>query len=1111
MIPGQAQQFFQAAAAQSGGGDTFQIDRGLRFNSADSSYLSTTIGSALTTYTLSFWVKRSRLGTDNEYIFSSGNAGLAFQQTSDKLYIYNGSSTVYADGVYRDVSAWYHIVYSVNSNSADIYVNNVQVMTSGSAPTLSTTSNATSIGAYYGSGTRNYFLNGYLAEVNFIDGQALAPTEFGETDSNNNWNPKDTSELTFGTNGFYLKFADNSSNSALGTDSSGNTNTWTVNNLVADVPSGSNGMNVATYTGNGSSQSITGLGFQPDFVWLKCRTSSFPNYLGDVVRGVNKLLKSNGNASEITSSTGITSFDSDGFTLGSGSETNTNGEDFVAWCWKAGGTASSNTDGSLTSSISASQTYGFSVVTWTGNRSSGATVGHGLTSTPKWVVVKNRDQSSNWMVYHSATGAGGYLALNNTNAYAAASSVWNSTAPDSSVFTLGADSESNGNGDEMVAYCWAEVPSYSSIGSYTGNGSTSGPTITTGFRPRYIILKASSFAGEDWVIMDTARAPSNPSNLLITANTNSLEYTNSVYNTDFNNDGFTIKNTNPRWNTNGETYIYAAFAEKPDQSIIDSLLDTPTNYEAGSGNNGGNYATLNPLNKHNSSDTISNGNLEASWSGGSACLQPSTLGFSSGKYYFEFSPGISGSIGTGVVGIRRSDSRNYDNDYSYLGNGNKLSNGSASSYGASYTDGDIIGVAVDMDAGTINFYKNGSDQGQAFSGISGTYTFYQGTYGGSSAGGYAVNFGQRPFAYTPPTGYKSLCTQNLSNPTIADGSTAMDVVTYTGTITDTSSQTVTGLDFQSDLVWIKRRDGANSHQLVDSVRGTGKWLESNGTGAEYTSNTNGVLTAFNSNGFTLTGGSTNANLCCESGFTYVAWAWDAGSSTVSNTDGSITSNVRANASSGCSIVTYTGNATAGATFGHGLGAVPEFVIIKSRDTGHDWIVYHSSIGNTAALRLNGTNVADTNTKWFNDAGPSSSTFTLGYTGGTNENGDNMLAYCFAPVKGYSAFGSYAGNSSDDGTFVFTGFRVKWVLIKCTDAAGQEWVMLDAVRNSYNVVDNALYSNTSDAEATGSTRAADFLSNGFKLRDGSSGATNLSGRTYAYAAFAEHPLKTSRAR
>ena len=258
-------------------------------------------------------------------------------------------------------------------------------------------------------------------------------------------------------------------------------------------------------------------------------------------------------------------------------------------------------------------------------------------------------------------------------------------------------------------------------------------------------------------------------------------------------------------------------------SGCDSLFDVPMNSDQSDTGAGGeihwNYATLNPLNKHNSSDTISNGNLQSSWSGGSACIQPSTIAFSSGKYYYEFSPGISGSIGNGVVGIRRSDARNHSNTYAYLGTGQKMQNESASNYGSSYTDGDVIGVAVDMDAGTIRFYKNGTDQGQAYSGISGTYTFYQGTYGGSNGGGYAVNFGQRPFAYAAPSGYKALCTTNLPTPTIADGSDYFNPKTYSGI---GGTQSITGLGFSPDFLWIKRRDASQDHILVDVIRGSNK-------------------------------------------------------------------------------------------------------------------------------------------------------------------------------------------------------------------------------------------------------------------------------------------------
>ena len=1142
MIPGQAQQFFEAAAAQSGGsGGDFQIDRSLRFNSADSAHLKRTPSTSgnRRTFTFSSWVKLVESSGTRRYFFgaSSANTGspynfiIGFGILNNQLCVANAANDIYkTEAVFRDFSAWYHIVWVVDtteSTTADrikVYVNGVQQTLNfqghggANPPSLNeeypiSWTKPQGIGCIFDSAGTTVVgpFNGYLADVHFIDGQALAPTDFGEYDDNNNWNPKEYSG-TYGTNGYRLDFSDNSSNSALGTDSSGNNNTWTVNNFVADIPSGSNGMNVALYTGNGSSQSITGLGFQPDFVWLKCRTSAFPNYLGDVVRGVTKLLKSNGQAAEITSSTGITSFDSDGFTLGSGSETNTNGEDFVAWCWKAGGAASSNTDGSLTSSISASQTYGFSVVTWTGNRTSGATVGHGLGSTPKWIVVKNRDQSSNWMVYHSATGAGGYLALNNTSAYAAASSVWNNTAPDSSVFTLGADSESNGNGDEMVAYCWAEVPTYSSIGSYTGNGSTSGPTITTGFRPRYIILKASSFAGEDWVIMDTARATSNPSDLLIKANTNEQEFQNSVYNTDFNDDGFTIKNTNPRWNTNGETYVYAAFAEKPDQSLIDSLLDTPTNYTADSGNNGGNYATFNPLNATGSG--LSNGNLDLD---GSSNFFQSTIMVDSGKYYFEFTKngngdnqfGIAyGGITAGSTGFRRVWRDNSGSPV-WLTDGSNAGSGTALSCDV----GDVIGVALDMDNNAVYFSKNGTymNSGDPTSGSSKTgaiWTDLSGQSWGPNAGSNAngvdcsLNTGQRPFAYTPPTGFKSLCTQNLADPTIADGSTAMDVKTYTG---NGSGQSISGLNFSPDLVWIKSRSAAYSHNLYDVIRGADEALFSDTTNAETTYN--GRLTSFDSTGFTLGNTSTAGVGTNENNTTYVGWTWDAGSSTVSNTDGSITSSVRANQSAGFSIVSYTGTGTA-ATIGHGLNAAPSLVIVKSRSATGDWPVYSSAIGAGNKLYLNKTDASASSSNW-NSTTPTSSVFSVGSSVETNLSSVTFIAYCFAPVAGYSAFGSYTGNGSSDGPFAFTGFRPKWIMFKATSAS-QEWMMYDAVRSEFNATDRTLQADGAQAEADPSNRPIDILSNGFKVRN-SNTRINGNGTSMIYMAFAEHPFKTARAR
>jgi len=334
-------------------------------------------------------------------------------------------------------------------------------------------------------------------------------------------------------------------------------------------------------------------------------------------------------------------------------------------------------------------------------------------------------------------------------------------------------------------------------------------------------------------------------------------------------------------------------------------------------------------------------------------------------------------------------------------------------------------------------------------------------------------------------------------PTISNGSKYMQAVTYTGT---GATQTIT-VGFQPDLVWIKSRSAATDHKLTDSVRGVTKALISDTTGAE-TTDTNGV-TAFTSNGFTLGSDSVyNTNAA-----TYVAWCWQAGQgSTSSNTSGSITSTVSVNTTAGFSVVTYTGTG-ANATVGHGLGVAPKMVIFKRRSATADWAVYHASIGNTGALALNLTIATDTNILYFNNTSPTSSVFTIGAGGtGNNASGSTYVAYAWAAISGYSAFGSYTGNGSTDGSFVYTGFLPRFVLIKRTDTTG-DWYMWDTARNTYDVITNTLLANSSAAET--SATSIDALSNGFKLRNTTAGF-NASGGTYIYAAFASNPFRNSNA-
>jgi len=773
----------------------YNIERSLRFNSADSAYLSRTPASSgsLTTWTWSAWVKLSGLGS-LQVLFSAGTNGVTYHDiyinSDDTLrFVANVSGTPlkYTTQVFRDTSAWYHIVgvWDTPNATADdrmrLYVNGVRItaFSTSTNPTSSQSGLINSSSYPHAIGRRvfsssNYF-SGYLTEINFIDGQALTPSDFGETDSATGvWKPKAYSG-TYGTNGFFLKFADNSgtTSTTLGKDSSGNGNNWTPNN--------------------------------------------------------------------------------------------------------------------------------FSVTAGAGN---------------------------------------------------------------------------------------------------------------------------------------------------------------------------------------------------------DSLVDSPTSYGTDTGVGGtvrGNYATFNAL-QLGSSTTLNNGNLDSAATASSFNTVSGTMFVSSGKWYAEVTIlDVSADystkrVGVGIIKDTGTEQSSYlgssTSGYAYYANATKYNNATSGSYGASYVTNDVIGIAMDLDAGTLVFYKNNTSQGTAYSGLSGAFSFAASHYG--SGAKVAINFGQRAFAYTAPSGFKALCTQNLPTPTIGATSTTQadnyfDIVLRNGF--GTSGGSITSVQFQPDFIWEKRRTVAN-HQLVDSVRGVTKYLSSNLTDAEVTLTT--YFTSFNSNGYTLGAGDYGT------GDALVDWIWRAGGTGVTNTAGTITSTVSANTTSGFSVVSFTSTGSQG-TVGHGLGIAPSMIIMKQRSSGSAWSVYHVSIGNTKRLVLNATDAEATDSVWGNTT-PTSTVFTQNVSAST----PTAIAYCFAPVAGYSAFGSYTGNGSTDGPFVFTNMRPRFLLVKRTDSA-DDWVMYDSARDTYNQVVLDIRANSSAAEASASSDAFDFLSNGFKLR----GTTyNASAGTYIYMALAENPFKYS---
>jgi hypothetical protein len=389
-------------------------------------------------------------------------------------------------------------------------------------------------------------------------------------------------------------------------------------------------------------------------------------------------------------------------------------------------------------------------------------------------------------------------------------------------------------------------------------------------------------------------------------------------------------------------------------------------------------------------------------------------------------------------------------------------------------------------------------------------------YGTSSGNFQEFNFGQSAFAYTPPTDFLPLNSSALPD-NIVDPSAYFQTTLYTGNGTAIGSG---GLEvnqsenstFQPDFVWIKNRSAADNHMLYDSVRGATKDLHSNAAAAEVT-DTEGLST-FDTDGFTV-GSNVEVNTNTEN---YVAWQWLAdNTSGSSNTDGSITSTVAVNTTSGFSVISYTGNSTNNATVGHGLGIAPSMLIIFDRSgNGNPWVWHKDLNAVTSYIQLNSANaqIATPSSGYFTAISSSTLTLTEGSSSANplanfNTSGRTYVQYAFTEVDGFSKFTSFAGNSSSNGPFIYTGFRPAYVLVKVSSGSTGSWRLFDTTRNPYNVTDKLIYPNLANAEAT--SAELDILSNGFKIRVGSGYDINDSGDTMIVAAFAESPFKTANAR
>jgi hypothetical protein len=569
----------------------------------------------------------------------------------------------------------------------------------------------------------------------------------------------------------------------------------------------------------------------------------------------------------------------------------------------------------------------------------------------------------------------------------------------------------------------------------------------------------------------------------------------------------------------------------------DVVPDSPTN----------NFCTMNPL---NGSRTLSQGNLRTVAT--SATYRYSTFAIpSSGKWYWEmlhesdyrssrFGFANAEALGTGSGDFSGIESSSGGNDFRF----DDQTSTDITDFMTSGGTG-VIAFAVDMDAGEFDVYLDGALQTSGtFTSTSdkfvyersgSTYTivhFYNfgqdSTFAGNrSVGGNSDANGIGDFAYAPPSGYLALCTSNLPDPVIdpAQDATPEDhfnTVLYTGD--GLAPRSITGIGFQPDWTWIKARSSAYGNIVYDAVRGAGQGNElvTNTTDAEGANSVYANLTSFDSDGFSIGSSSTTPNVLNNSGTTFVAWNWKAGGTASTIAVGeystgpdvpSIASTVSANTEAGFSIVKYNGDQNAGTSVGHGLTQAPEMMIVKCLGYARDWTVYHKNIASDAEtdyLELNSTTVAIDGSDAWNDQAPTSSVFYLGNGTQTNDasGGTATIAYCFHSVDGFSKCGSYIGNGSADGPFVYTGFRPAFVLTKRSDSAS-DWHILDNQRSApYNVVDGFLYPNKTSSEAVAD--ALDIVSNGFKIRFSGS-QINGSGATYIYLAFAEQPFKLSNAR
>ena len=1143
--------------AVSAAASDYLIEQSLLFNDDDSAYLSRTpsVAGNRKTWTFSVWVKGLEIAANNGIFIATDNTstsmwGIRYTSSNDgcfEVLSYPGSldNQLQFAGVIRDPSAWYHLVVAfdttqgTSSNRIKMYLNGTQLTAFNTSvyPALNYDGqiNNTVLHTLGTSIWASQYMDGLMALPILVDGAALDATSFGETDDDGFWNPIEftgattttdnvsvggtaSAETTFLTyvpaNAFdgntstrwissatpaWLEYDRGSGNGVISTSysiscgPSGSASTSDMpKNWTIEGYNGSSWDTLATVTG----EAAWSLGETRLYTFTN--TTSYEKYRIDIT-----LQQGGGSEIEV----GELRF----YAVGSGYGTNGGAYDFAdtADFGKdvnyTGDTSVTFTDSSVNSGSATAYTFSSQAI---GTASSDRVVAVG-------VSAGNSAAGINTLTVGGVSAVKAIDATNSTETELWYASVPSGTTADI-VVTFSSSKGRCGIG------VWA-LTGVTGVGA-TNTSTSSTATLTVSGRAKDIILAV--YGGKDHASV-TFTGLTEDYDEDISGAGSQYQAGGSKKLTATGSNTITVT---PNTGATEVAAVSAVFLATGNNGYFDNnftasdqLEDTPTDSSADSI---GNFSTWNPNDGGGHTVGVpTEGNLQFTNAAANYKGLVSTIAFpTSGKWGVQFTitGSVSGSNDGDICIVRdqfgsptaprtrfiATTAANYTTFGLHMNGGDikyKFNGGSAVTHynGAASATNDVYEFLFDADNGYFDVKENGSAFGTQLTGIPTGELYW--LCADMYATGILVDFGQQ--GYVPSeSGYSALATQNLPAPTIADGSQYFNTVLYTGngTAIGSGGNAITGVGFQPDFVWIKGRDTTFSHQLYDVIRGPENPLNSNNTGAE-SSNTE-VLTAFTSDGFTV-GSNSGVN---QNTNTYVGWCWKAGGSASSNTDGSITTSVSANTTSGFSIISYTGNATAGATLGHGLSSAPKFIICKNRDNGaNNWGGYHVSLGGTHRIFLDNNNAAQDDDGNWNDTNPTASVITLGNGGITNSNTDDFIMYAWAEVEGFSKFGSYTGNANVDGPFIYTGFKPAFILEKRVDSAGA-WYITDMTRDTYNPVNKYLMPDVANAEASGSTSSGvylDALSNGYKIRGAGAGQEyNRSGGTYIFAAFAEHPFQ-----